>query len=71
MQQSTQAPVAGQIANMKFLPPIPGVGDVTAQTMEIAVNQAVLLKQAPAEALQSAARKADQLMEENRKKFGA
>ncbi len=71
VQQSTQAPVAGQIANMKFLPPIPGVGDVTAQTMEIAVNQAVLLKQAPAEALQSAARKADQLMEENRKKFGA
>ncbi len=71
VQQSTQAPVAEQIAAMKFLPPIPGLGDVTIQSIEVAVAEATLLKKSPAEALQSVAGKADQLMEENRKKFGA
>ncbi len=68
---STQGPVAEKIDNMRFLPPVPGLGDVQAQTLEIAVADGVLGKQAPAEALKSAASKASQLMEENKKKFGA
>ncbi len=68
---STQGPVAEKIDTMKFLPPVPGLGDVQAQTLEIAVADAVLGKKQPAEALKSAASKASQLMEENLKKYGA
>ena len=56
---------------MKFLPPVPGLGDVQAQTLEIAVADAVLGKKQPADALKAAAAKATQLMEENLKKYGA
>ena len=44
---STQGPVAEKIDTMKFLPPVPGLGDVQAQTLEIAVADAVLGKQKP------------------------
>ena len=66
----TQAPVAEQIDNMKFLPPVPGLGDVQAQTLEIAVNEATLLKRSPADALKDAAAKATSAMEDNLKKYG-
>lgn len=68
--RSTQAPVAEKTDAMRFLPPVPGVGDVQAQTLELAVADATLLKKDPASALQEAARKATALMEENLKKFG-
>lgn len=68
---STQAPVAATADTMRFLPPVPGLGDVQAQTLEIAVADAVLLKKPPATALRDAARKASSLMQENRAKFGA
>ena len=68
---STQAPVAEKIDNMKFLPPVPGLGDVTTQTLEVAVADSVLGKRQPADALKSEASKATKLMEENKKKFGA
>ena len=55
---------------MKFLPPVPGLGDVQAQTLEMAVAEAVLLKQPPAQALKTRPRRPTQLMEENQKKFG-
>jgi multiple sugar transport system substrate-binding protein len=71
VQETTQAPIAAEIAQMKFLPPVPGLGDVQAQTLEIAVADAILGKQAPAAALSSAASKATKLMEANQKKFGA
>jgi multiple sugar transport system substrate-binding protein len=67
----TQAPIAEQIESMRFLPPVPGLGDVQAQTLEIAVADAVLGKRSPAEALKDAAGKATQLMEANKEKFGA
>jgi multiple sugar transport system substrate-binding protein len=69
--QATQGPVAEGIAEMKFLPPVPGLGDVQAQTLEIAVADAVLGKTPPADALKSAAGKATKLMQANQKKFGA
>jgi multiple sugar transport system substrate-binding protein len=68
---STQGPVAEKIDTMKFLPPVPGLGDVQAQTLEIAVADGVLGKQKPAEALKGAASKASKLMEENLKKYEA
>ncbi len=67
---STQAPVAEKIDTMKFLPPVPGLGDVTTQTLEVAVADAVLGKRQPAAALKTEAAKATKLMEENKKKFG-
>jgi len=66
----TQAPVAEKIDTMKFLPPIPGLGDVQAQTLEIAVNEATLLKRSPADALKDAAAKATSAMQANLKKYG-
>ena len=67
----TQAPVAEKIDTMKFLPPIPGLGDVQAQTLEIAVNEATLLKSSPADALHKAATAASSAMQDNLKKYGA
>ena len=67
---STQAPVADKIDTMHFLPPVPGLGDVQAQTLEIAVNEATLLKKSPADALKTAASQATSAMEANLKKYG-
>jgi multiple sugar transport system substrate-binding protein len=67
---STQAPIAESIDTMRFLPPVPGLGDVQAQTLEIAVNEATLLKTSPEDALKDAAAKATTAMEENLKKYG-
>ncbi|GAB3688834.1 ABC transporter substrate-binding protein [Angustibacter aerolatus] len=66
-----QAPIAAEIAQLKFLPPVPGLGDVQSQTLEIAVANGVLGKQTPQAALKDAASKATQLMQANQKKFGA
>ena len=71
VKESTQAPIAAKIDTMKFLPPVPGLGDVQAQTLEIAVADAVLGKQTPQAALKSAATKASGQMQANKKKFGA
>lgn len=66
-----QGPIAKEIAQMKFLPPVPGLGDVQAQTLEIAVATAILGKVKPDAALKDAAGKATKLMQANQKKFGA
>jgi multiple sugar transport system substrate-binding protein len=71
VKNTTQAPIAAEIAEMKFLPPIPGVGDVQAQTLEIAVAEATLLRTPPAQALKDQAAKATKLMQANQKKFGS
>jgi multiple sugar transport system substrate-binding protein len=71
VKDATQGPIAAQIDKLRFLPPVPGLGDVQAQTLEIAVADAVLGKRQPADALKTAASKATKLMEENKKKFGA
>jgi multiple sugar transport system substrate-binding protein len=64
------APIAEQIDNMRFLPPIPGLGSVQAETLEVAVANGVLGKQTPEEALKTEAQKATQLMEKNLEQFG-
>jgi multiple sugar transport system substrate-binding protein len=67
---SPQGAIAKQIENLRFLPPVPGLGDVQSQTLEVAVANAVLLKQTPDAALKEAAAKATKLMEANKAKFG-
>jgi len=70
VSDSTQGPIADEIDDLKFLPPVPGLGDVQAQTLEIAVASAILGKSKPANALKAAASKASQLMAANKAKFG-
>lgn len=65
-----QAPIAEQIDNMRFLPAVPGLGPVQAETLEIAVSDAILGKATPEEALTREAERATTLMQENLEKFG-
>ncbi|HSO54070.1 MAG TPA: ABC transporter substrate-binding protein [Actinomycetes bacterium] len=61
---------AQQLDYVKFPPAVPGIGDVTAPTWELAVNEAVLGKKSPKAALDEATSKANQLLEANKKKYG-
>ncbi|MCW2742787.1 MAG: transporter substrate-binding protein [Blastococcus sp.] len=65
-----QEVIADQIGNMRFLPPVPGLGGVQAEALEPAVANGVLGEADPAESLKSAASKANQLMQRNRESFG-
>ena len=65
-----QSTLAEQIDDVRFPPAVPGIGDAQLE-MEQAVNRAVLMKQSPKESLDQAARRADNLLEENRKKYQA
>ncbi|MGS0686320.1 ABC transporter substrate-binding protein [Nakamurella sp. GG22] len=66
-----QNTLAQQLPNAVFPPTVPGIGDVTAPTYELAVNQVMLGKAQPKEALDSAASKANQMLEDNRAKYGS
>jgi multiple sugar transport system substrate-binding protein len=66
-----QSTLAEQLDYVIFPPTVPGIGDVTAPTWEQAVNEAVLGKAEPKAALDEAARRADALLEDNRKKYQA
>jgi multiple sugar transport system substrate-binding protein len=70
VQSTTQAPVAEKIDAMRFLPPVPGLGQVQVETLEVAVNEATLQKKSPADALREAAGQASELMQANLEKFG-
>ena len=59
------------LENLHFLPPVPGLGDVQPQTLEVAVNEAVLQKTPAEKALATSASNATKLMEANLKKFGS
>jgi multiple sugar transport system substrate-binding protein len=66
-----QSALAAQINNFHYLPSIPGIGDVNAQTLELAVSEAVLGRQTPQEALDQEAARADDILASNAEKFGA
>jgi multiple sugar transport system substrate-binding protein len=66
-----QNTLAQQLDYVVFPPTVPGIGDVTAPTFEQAVNTVVLGKAKPKEALDDAAKKADAILEDNRKKYTA
>lgn len=61
--------LAKQMDYLHFLPSAPGIGDVMV-TVETAVNEAVLGKKSPQQALDDAASTAKKMLEENRKKYG-
>jgi multiple sugar transport system substrate-binding protein len=61
---------AQQLDYVKFPPATPGIGEVTAPTFELAVNEAVLGKKSPKEALDDATSKANELLAANKKKYG-
>jgi multiple sugar transport system substrate-binding protein len=65
-----QAAIGSQIDNLYFLPSVPGIGDASA-VVDQAINAAILLKKSPKDALTEAAAKADKILEQNRKKYGA
>jgi multiple sugar transport system substrate-binding protein len=66
-----QSALAQQVDYVHFVPPVPGIGDVQVGSFDVAVNEAVLLKKEPKAALDDAAAKADQILEENRQKYQA
>jgi multiple sugar transport system substrate-binding protein len=68
---TVQSTLAEQLPDVVFPPSVPGIGDVTGPTYETAVNEVVLGKKAPKAALDEAAKKADALLEANRKKYQA
>ncbi|HEX5880324.1 MAG TPA: ABC transporter substrate-binding protein, partial [Actinomycetota bacterium] len=61
---------AQQLDYVKFPPAVPGIGEVTTPTFELAVNEAVLGKKSPKEALDDATSKANELLAANKKKYG-
>ncbi|MFN8077768.1 MAG: extracellular solute-binding protein [Kineosporiaceae bacterium] len=65
-----QAALVPSIPAMRFLPQIPALGEVQAQTLEIAVSDAVLGRSSPQAALRAAASQATTLMRANQRKFG-
>lgn len=68
--ESTASSIAEAVPAMRFLPPVPALGDVQAQTLELAVSDAVLGRVEPAEALRTQAARATTLMQANLEKFG-
>jgi multiple sugar transport system substrate-binding protein len=62
---------AEEISYVNFTPPVPGIADVYTGSLDPAINEAVLLKKEPQAALDEAASKADQLLEENQQKYQA
>ncbi|WP_434041674.1 MULTISPECIES: ABC transporter substrate-binding protein [Sorangium] len=69
-RMTEQAIFAEQIPVVRFPPAIAGIDSVRASTLDLAVNEAVLLRSAPREALNRAAREADALLSDNLRKFG-
>lgn len=65
-----QAAIAEQAEDLRFLPSIPGIGDAIGE-LYTALNEAVLLQKEPAEALADAAARSDQVLADNRDRYGA
>jgi multiple sugar transport system substrate-binding protein len=55
---------------LRFLPSAPGLGGVTPETIEVAINQAILGRETPEDALAKAEDDAQQLLEKARKQYG-
>jgi multiple sugar transport system substrate-binding protein len=64
-----QAVIGTQLDYVHFLPSVPGIPEALT-AIDTAVNEAVLLRKEPAQALADAANRANQILEQNRKKYG-
>jgi multiple sugar transport system substrate-binding protein len=70
MDGMPQQVIAEQIDTMRFLPPVPGLGQIQQEALEPAVAQGVLGNGSPEELLSEAAASGDELAERNREQFG-
>ncbi|HEX2051994.1 MAG TPA: ABC transporter substrate-binding protein [Actinomycetota bacterium] len=70
-QLDAQSTLAAQLPAVHFPPAVPGIGEITTPTFETAVNEAVLMRKSPKVALDEAASRANDLLEENRQKYGS
>ncbi|HEX2729649.1 MAG TPA: hypothetical protein VHM16_07835, partial [Rubrobacteraceae bacterium] len=66
-----QSTLAEQVPDLHFAPPVPGIGDVQTNAIDVGINEAILLKKEPQAALDDAVTKANSLLEENRQKYQA
>ena len=66
-----QSALAAQVPYLHFPPSVAGIGDVQGQTMEKGVNAALLGQKSPKAALDEAASKAKQMLEDNAKKYNS
>src|SRR5215212_968678 len=64
-----EAEVTKELPYIHFPPTVPGIADVETASFDVAVNEAVLLKNDPKPALDEAATKANDLLQENREKY--
>ncbi|GHA03735.1 ABC transporter substrate-binding protein [Streptomyces echinoruber] len=64
-----QVPLAEDVGVFRFLPALPGIGDVQTKALELAVQQAVLGRKSPAEALEEGVRTANKVLAENKQKY--
>lgn len=64
-----EAAVAREVPYIHFPPTVPGIADVETASFDVAVQEAVLLKKDPKPALDEAAKKANDLLEQNRQKY--
>jgi len=64
-----QSALAAEVENFHYIPSIPGIGDVNAQTLELAVSEAILGRQTPQAALDQQAARADDILASNAEKF--
>jgi multiple sugar transport system substrate-binding protein len=69
-QYTEVSTLAKQVDYVRFPPPVPGIGEAMI-TVETLVNEAVLGKKSPKQALDDAAGQAKKILEENRKKYGS
>ncbi|GAT66632.1 ABC transporter substrate-binding protein [Planomonospora sp. ID91781] len=65
-----QVGLAKDVGVFRFLPALPGVGDVQSKALELAVAKAVLKQASPAEALKEGVATADKLLADNKRKYG-
>jgi multiple sugar transport system substrate-binding protein len=68
--ESPQAALKEQIDNLRFLPSAPGLGGVTPETIEVAINQTILGRETPEDALAKAEDDAQELLAKAREQYG-
>jgi multiple sugar transport system substrate-binding protein len=69
-ESQPQAVVAENVDTFHYLPAVPGLGNVQAQTLELAISDAILGRATPQEALDAQAQRADALLAGNAERFG-
>ena len=67
---TAQEPIAKQIDSMRFLPAVPGIGTVQAETLEVAVANVVLGEAEVEPALRKATETANKMIADNEASFG-